>query len=234
MVIRPHHLWWLLPLFFALFLLGAIIGKLADKPYRQPPVQHVVQNDPAEQVRTERRQLAELIERWETGAEIPFQVELKDRQFSGTFRGKTFQLAGAVGGHQVTMARQGDTFTLTVDGQQKEPLMLPFALYTPYDHLMLIKGVLQSIVPIRLTGPQSADLIGYQFSLPPEEVKEQLSHWLGSRFPAEDVMDEVLQDVSLTYQMWYEAESKRLRRMTVTLKIASPPEDKMDQLLFRM
>lgn len=234
MVIRPHHLWWLLPLFFALFLLGAIIGKIADKPYKQPPKQHREQVDYAEQLQRERQQLADLIQRWESEAEVPFRVELKDRQFSGTFHGKTFQLVGNIGGHEVTMVREGDTLTLRVDGEQKEPMMLPFALYTPFDHLMLIKGELPSIVPVRLTAAPAANLTGYQLSLPPEEVKDKLSHWLGSQFPTDDVIDEVLQDISLTYQIWYEPESKRLRNLLITLKISSSSEEKTEQLLFRM
>ncbi|UFJ42739.1 hypothetical protein LOK74_09695 [Brevibacillus humidisoli] len=236
MIIRPRQLWWLLPIFLALFLLGALIAKLTDKPAVQNQEQQsgpVAQVDPAEQMRKQRQEIAELIERSQTNTEIPFQVEVKDRQFSGTYQGKSFELSGDVGGQKVMMARTGDSFKLTVNGEQKEPLMLPYALYTPYDHLMLIKGELQSIVPIRLTG-EGADLAGYQFSLPPEDVKSMLSLWLGSQFPTQDVMDEALKSVSLTYLMWYDQSSMRLRRMLVTIQIASPQGEKKDQLLFRM
>ncbi|MBO8162959.1 MAG: hypothetical protein H0Z34_04450 [Brevibacillus sp.] len=235
MVIRPQQLWWLLPIMLSLFLLGGLIAHWTDESTaHEEGSQQEQPVDPAEQMREQRKEIAALIQQWETNANRSFQVDVGEKQFRGTLQGKSFQLSGDVGGHQVTVQREGDALALTVDGEPKEPLLLPFALYTPYDHLMLIKGELQSIVPIVLHRAEGEGLSGYQFTLPAEEVKAMLALWLGPGFPADEVMDQSLRDVSLTYQMWYEQRSLTLRRLLVTLKVVSPSGQKVDQLLFRM
>jgi hypothetical protein len=231
MYIRPRQLWWLVPIFIGLFCVGMVFAHLTDKPQASPKKNQII--DENKRLLNDRDKIVELMKQLETNQELPFKVLMKEQAFSGRFRGETFELTGEISGHVVKMKRDEKTFTVTIDGEEQDPLLVPYALYTPYEHLMLVKGQLQEITPLPLHDVQQDNWQGYQFTFPPSELKALLSLWLGPRFSAEDVMDELIKHVNVDYEVWYDVQTDRLQELVVTLKLDSPQGKKQDQLLFR-
>lgn len=230
MYIRPRQLWWLLPIFTALFLIGMGLGKWLGKPDAEGSAL-INWNDRAEQ---DRSIIAELIEPLAAKQDLPFAVDMKDHTLRGRFQGEKFELQGSIGGHQLMMKRDDKDVLVTIDGEQQDPHLLPFALYTPYEHARLIQLHLQSIEPLPVVDAKQKDLLGYKISLPPEEVTSMLTLWLGPKFPADDVMKQLTKQVAVDYHFWYEASTKKLKMLVVNLQLDTPAGKKQDQLLFRL
>lgn len=231
MEIRRRHLWWLVPVFALLFGLGAAIATWTDKPSATGPS---VESTRRLQIVQARDNLVHMLEQVDGQRDLPFEVIVREQRFSGHYRGESFALSGSVNGHAVTMVRQGDRLSVSIDGREQDAHLLPYALYTPYEHLSLIKGLLPTVDPQALLDPEHLGLRGYRLALPPEEVKSLLALWLGPNFPTEQVMNQFLRQVAVTYELWYDGETKQLREMTVDLRIDTPRGVKQDQLLFRM
>ncbi|MFM1652673.1 hypothetical protein ACI7RC_11310 [Brevibacillus sp. B_LB10_24] len=230
MYIRPRRLWWFLPLFAALFLLGMALGKVTDKPQVK---EASVEMDSRSQERANRAAIAALLDQVNSGEETPFQVRVKEQSLAGQFQGAAFELGGDIHGHQLKIKRTEDQVTVAIDGEEQEGTMtLPFSLYTPYEHMTVIKSHLEQVKPLPLKDAKKEGLLGYQFSLPPGEVKAMLSTWLGPQFPTEQVFQQFLQQVAVTYQMWYDEKTSHLRQLVVSLKISGPNGGKQDQLIF--
>lgn len=230
MYIRPRLIWWLLPIFIGLFSLGMWIATLSDKPVEQ---QKTVM-DPGERAEADRTLLTELIEPLAAEREHPFSVTLKDYTLTGTYRGQVFELTGEIEGHKLIMKRSDKDVTVTIDGKGQESDLLPYALYTPYEHATLLKAQLQSITPLAVVDQTKRGLIGYKLSLPPSEVASMLSLWLGPSFPVDDVITQLSKQVSVDYHIWYDTQTKQLKQMVVNLKLDTQSGTKQDQLLFRL
>lgn len=232
MYIRPRQLWWLLPIFTGLFLIGIGLGKWLDKHGGENQTTPLVNwNDRAEE---DRSVIAELIGPLAAKQDLPFSVEMQDHTLTGHFQGDKFELKGSIAGHEMAMKRDGKEVIVFIDGEQQDPQLLPFALYTPFEHAKLIQQHLQSIRPLPIVDAKQKDLLGYKISLPPAEVASMISLWLGPRFPVDDVMKQLTKQVAVDYHFWYDASTKKLRMLVVNLLLDTPAGKKQDQLLFRM
>jgi hypothetical protein len=230
MYIRPRQLWLLLPIFILLFLLGAALALLHERQGEDGRDVPVI--DLEQRAAEDRDALAELLEPLEKKEQIPFTVKWQKDWLSGHFRGERFDLSGTVAGHQVVIRRDDSRASVTIDGEKQEPALLPFALYTPYEHARLVKGQLQVVQPLPLIDEQQQGLLGYQIALPAKEVKEMMALWLGPSFPVEETMASMDRQVAITYQFWYDANVKKLRQIVVHLALQTAQGKKQDQLTF--
>lgn len=233
MYIRPKQLWWLVPIFVTLFCIGAVIAKWADKPATSPTPQMappVEQNQPKQG----RELIAELINQWDTEEKTSFVVSANDLKFSGHFQGSHFELTGSIEDHQIEIKRDSETVLVTVDGEIQNASLLPYSLFTPYDHVMILKGQLQSITPSLMEADEQTKWNRYRFSLPPGEVTSLLSLWLGPQFPTDEVLDQFLKQIQVTYELWYDSNSQQLRQLAVHLQLETARGMKHDQLLFQL
>ncbi|GAA4708773.1 hypothetical protein [Brevibacillus fulvus] len=230
MYIRREWVWWLVPVFAALFCIGMLLGNWLDKPENRHP--SVVASP--ERFTADREVVEELIRPLSQERSIPFSVWFHNNTLSGHFRANTFELSGTITGHQLTMKRDAKEVSVLFDGQPQNPQLLPYSLYTPYEHAAVIRAQLQSIDPLPISDPVQQQWLGYEISLPPDEVKSMIALWLGPHFPVDDVLDEVLDQVRVKYQLWYEPEQRQLRQLVVDLQLDTPNGKKQDQLLFRL
>lgn len=230
MAIRPRQLWLLVPLFIVLFLLGAAIAMLQDKHADGEDGLPVV--NVQDRAWKDRDMIAELLEPIGMPKKQPFSVKWQQDQLSGYFQGEGFDLKGTLRGRQVALSRTAQGVQLTVDGQKQDPLLLPFSMYTPYEHAALIKGHLSSIQPLPIVDETKQGLLGYQLILPPEDVKEILALWLGPAFPTRETLEKMDRQVSVEYQFWYDTNTTRLRQIIVNLSLGEADKGKQDQLSF--
>lgn len=232
MYIRPKQLWWLVPIFITLFCLGAAIAQMTDKPVATPPppASEWEQKPPKQ----EKELIAELLSQWDTGEKTSFVVLANEQTFSGYFSGASFSLTGNIENHQVDIKRTDEAIEVTVDGEVQHASMLPFSLFTPYDHVMLLKGQLQSIQPRPVPTNEQTGWNGYRFELPPGEVTSLLASWLGPHFPTEEVLEQFLKQIKVTYELWYDDQSQQLRQLGLYLQLQTASGTKQDQLLFQL
>jgi hypothetical protein len=76
--------------------------------------------------------------------------------------------------------------------------------------------------------------LGFHLSLPPEEVTALLALWLGPSFPIDAMTPSLAKQISIDYQLYYDAKSKQLRQLTVDMRMKTPAGLKEDQLLFTL
>ncbi|HZG16536.1 MAG TPA: hypothetical protein VE710_16235 [Candidatus Bathyarchaeia archaeon] len=229
MVIRPRQLWLLVPFFIGLFFLGAAFAMLQDKHADRQDGLPVI--DVQERAWKDRDMIAELIEPMQKG-KVPFTVKWNQDWLSGYFQGEGFDLKGKLGGKQVALNRNNQVLNVLIDGKKQDPLLLPYAMYTPYEHAMLIKGHLSSIEPLPIVDQGKPGLLGYQLNLPNEDVREILALWLGPSFPTKETLEKMDRQVSIQYQFWYDSNTKQLRQMVVQLSLDGKNGSKQDQLTF--
>jgi hypothetical protein len=230
MYVRSKQLWWLLPIFIGLFFLGMALGAISQKPPTLVTPAVTVE----ERAEADRATIAELLEQLSGDKERTFRVTVQDYTLQGKFRGENFELSGNVGGHPLRINRNEQDVRITVDGELQENTPLPFALYTPYEHAMLLKAQLQSLAPMVVTDKSREGWLGFHVSLPPEEVTAMLALWLGPSFPIDGMTPALAKQISVDYQLYYDAKSKQLRQLTVDLRMKTPAGLKQNQLLFTL
>jgi len=230
MYIRPRQLWWLLPIFVGLLLFGMALGALSDKPSPEPMAVVTVE----ERAAADRETIAAVLDQLSDQRELPFSVKVKDHTLQGRFRGEKFELSGEIAGHQLEMKRTGEDVRVTIDGVGQESHALPYALYTPYEHAMLLKAHLHSLTPLVLTDHQQKELLGYHLAMEPAEVTQLLGLWLGPSFPIDKLSPALAKQIKVEYQLWYDAKTKQLKQLVVDLRMNTPAGFKQDQLLFRL
>lgn len=234
MYIRPKMLWWLIPILLGLFLLGIVLGTVSRSA-------NTDSTDTASAVRqtagTEQtaRTVEELLEQITKDEERSFLVYMQDQTLHGRFQNEQFQLTGEIGGHQLEIARKdGQPVSVRINGQIQDHAALPYAMFTPYEHGVLLKGVLQSVSPERLEDTTGQGWSGYRIAVPPEEVSSLLSMWLGPSFPIQDLTSNVTNGMKVNYQLWYESTTGQLRQLELDLQIQTAVGVKRDQLRFRL
>ncbi|ASJ53464.1 hypothetical protein BP422_07765 [Brevibacillus formosus] len=232
MYIRPKMLWWLIPILLGLFLLGVVLGTVSRSA-------NTGSTDTASAVRqtvgTEQTTVTELLEQITKDEERSFLVYMQDQTLHGRYQNEQFQLAGEIGGHQLEIARKdGQPVSVRIDGQIQDHAALPYAMFTPYEHAALLKGVLQSVSPERLEDTAGQGWSGYRIAVPPEKVSSLLSMWLGPSFPIHDLTSNVTNGMKVNYQLWYESTTGQLRQLELDLQIQTAVGVKRDQLRFRL
>ncbi|MGG1659696.1 hypothetical protein [Brevibacillus sp. NRS-1366] len=231
MYIRPKLLWWLIPTFLGLFLLGIALGSAGNK-YGMSETAFMDQQKDGEHHRVA---LSELLDQLTEDKERSFIVYLQESALNGRYQHERFELKGEVGGHNLEMSRNLEQpVAIRIDGQIQNEASLPYALYTPYEHAALIKKVLQSVKPQSIQDPGAQGLYGYRLAVPAEEVTALLSMWLGPSFPIHDMPLDVAKGIGVDYQLWYDSESKQIRQLELQLRMQTAAGVKQDQLRFRL
>lgn len=231
MYIRPKLLWWGIPIFLGLFLLGITLGTAGNRNSTAETAFLDKQKDGQHQPVT----LTELLNQLTEDKERSFIVYLQDSALNGRYQHERFELNGEVGGHTLELSRNLEQqVAIRIDGQIQNDASLPYALYTPYEHAAWIKGVLQTAKPQRIQDPGTPGLTGYRLSMPAEEVTSLLSMWLGPSFPLRDMPPEVAKGISVDYQLWYDSESRQIRQLELELRMQTAAGVKQDQLRFRL
>ncbi|MFF0826755.1 hypothetical protein ACFYU8_01780 [Brevibacillus sp. NPDC003359] len=234
MYIRPKMLWWLIPILLGLFLLGIVLGTVSRSANTDSTdtASAVRQTAGTEQTTTT---VEELLEQITKDEERSFLVYMQDQTLHGRYRNEQFQLAGEIGGHQLEITREdGQLVSVRIDGQIQDHAALPYALFTPYEHAALLKGVMQSVRPESLKDTAGQGWSGYRLAVPPEEVSSLLSMWLGPSFPIHDLTSNVTNGIKVSYQLWYESTTGQLRQLELDLQIQTAVGVKRDQLRFRL
>ncbi|GAB1531185.1 MULTISPECIES: hypothetical protein [Brevibacillus] len=230
MYIRPKMLWWLIPILLGLFLLGIVLGTVS-RSANTDTAPAVRQTAGTKQTKT----VAELLEQITKDEERSFLVYMQNQTLHGRYQNEQFQLAGEIGGHQLEIARKdGQPVSVRMDGQVQDHAALPYAMFTPYEHAVLLKGVLQSVSPERLEDTAGQGWSGYRIAVPPEEVSSLLSMWLGPSFPLQDLTPNITNGMKVNYQLWYDSTTGQLRQLELDLQIQTAVGVKRDQLRFRL
>lgn len=231
MKIGPRRLWLLVPLFIGLFLLGAAFAMLQKSNEELKPVVEVAAPD----VRAEqdRRLLLSWMDALSKDTNKPLTVKWQDAVLSGHFHGSFFDLEGMVAGSQVKLNRSDQATIVTINGERQDATtLLPYAMFTPYEHIALLKGHMQAIEPMPVQDQEKSGLTGYRLEIPSGEVKEIVAQWMGPAFPAKETMEEMDKSISVIYHIWYDTNARQLKQITMTLSIVSAAGNKQDQLTF--
>ncbi len=232
MNIRQKQLWWLIPIFVGLFLFGMLLAKISEKPLPPDSSVHKAVVIQAKQ-EAYRDEIGKLIDQLSAKRPIAYQIQTQNQWYKGFYSGETFDITGNVSGHTIQMKRTDQKLSVKVDGEEETPQFLPYALFTPYEHAMVIQAQLQSISPLQLDSRTRNGLKGYQFTLPPDQVHALLSLWLGPQFQGDDVIHDLLQHVVIRYELWYDTNDQRVKQLNVDLEVKHPQNPKHDQLVFR-
>lgn len=231
MYIRRNQLWWLIPIFLGLFALGMVLAILTKTPMSTPISKQ--DSTKADDGKILHDQLDRLVKQLAGNTPITYQVKTRDQTYQGVYRGEQFDIKGNVSGHTIQMKRSNEKVNLQVDGIDQALEFLPYALFTPYEHAMVIQGQLHSLTPTELHQRDRNGLKGLQFTLPSSQVESMLTLWLGPQFQADDVMRQTLKDVVIRYELWYDTDTFTVKQLTVDLLIPSFQNQQRDQLVFR-
>lgn len=231
MYVRPKQLWWLIPIFLGLFGLGMALGSFglwnrsaADAGNEQGLIG-----------KREAYAVPQLLEQLTRSEERSFLVYMQDQALNGRYRHETFSLDGEIGGHKLAISRnQEQPVTVTIDGQVQDHAALPYALFTPYEHAVLLQSVLSSVEPQTIADTSGSDWSGYRLTVPPEKVTSLLAMWLGPSFPIADITPELARGINIEYQLWYEPDTGALRQLELEMQIRTVAGIKQDQLRFRL
>jgi len=229
MMVRQKHLWLMVVLFASLFFVGMVMGKVTEQAggmtgeYRPE----------RDKLQVRRASLLQLIKQLDQSREMPFAVVIKNARLSGWFRGSTFHIQGKIDDRQMEVKRVAGAPVFVMDGKPQEAALLPYALYTPYQHGHLIASQIQALQPIPLVNPRNEQMKGFQIQLPPNEVKKLLTAWMGGQFKANETMEDVLKKTAIQYQIWYHDESKQLWQIGIQLQMQTDNGSKQDQIIFR-
>ncbi len=229
--IRPKQMWWLIPIFIGLFLIGSTLGALGNKMGTDT----TASSDQAIEGDRNPVALSELLDQLTQDEERSFIVYMQDSALHGQYQHERFELNGEVGGHKFEMSRDAQQqIAIQIDGQIQNDASLPYALFTPYEHATLIKGVLQSVKAKSIQDPGGQGLHGYRLSVPAHEVTSLLSMWLGPSFPMNDLPADVAKGIGVDYQLWYDSESQQIRQLELELRMQTATGVKQQQLRFRL
>lgn len=232
MYVRPKRLWWLVPIFVCLFLVGISLGKLGS----QGDMTGGRFMEPGAGFGTDPVTLSMLLDQLMSDEERTFVVYVHDEALNGRYRQDQFELFGEMAGHQMDISRNEDQKVNVVqDGQPLDQLpALPYALYTPYEHAAVIKSVLQSVTPKPVQDPSGQGWRGFRLTVPERELSSLLSLWLGPVFSGSERKPGLTQGIGITYQLWYEPVSGQIKQMDIELQIRTAAGEKRDELRFRL
>lgn len=219
--------------FSAILAVLLIIGMVAMVvlPEKSHTPHHSSTNQKANPDEENHAGIKSLLDRYmKSGERHSFSVFSRGHAYTGHYSGESFELTGWVNNKRVTMKRQGDQMSLTLDGEVLDPLTLPFALYTPFEHLKLLQN--QSVHPIPVVQDQGTK--GYLFHLQTEQVQHILQSWLGPAFSVEDVWKPGQDAVHIDYLLWYDQKKTAIKEMHVTLTMHMNRQTKVETLTFRM
>ncbi|MGC5324606.1 hypothetical protein [Brevibacillus sp. SYSU BS000544] len=233
MYIRRNQLWWLIPIFLGLFLLGMLLAVITKPPQTTPASSSMEEKNQGDPDTLHHDQLASLVKKLAGDTPVTYQVKTRDQTYQGVYRGESFDVKGNVSGHIIQMKRSTDKVELQVDGKEQPLEFLPYALFTPYEHAMIIQGQLHSLVPTELHKRDRDGLKGLQFALPSNQVESMISLWLGPQFQADEIMRQTLKDVVIRYELWYDTDKFEVKQLTVDLLVPSFQNQQRDQLVFR-
>ena len=232
MYVKPRYLWLIIPACALLFFLGNSLGKSLDKQAVTifPSQATLLPNESVNKARHD-------LKNWLTPIltdknSTSFGVKIQQESFVGSFKEEYFQLSGTFHGKKLYMNRNEKGSSLVIDNKPQPLYLLPYALYTPYEHAKLLRDQLDVVVPNRKISRDEEGVEGYQFTLPPEKLKDLLGVWLGNSFIQGMNLEELSATTSIQYQLWYQEQEKKLIRMVVKLKVKSNHGVKQDQLVF--
>jgi len=227
--IRPGMLWWAIPAFLMLFLLGLALGFASGQ-------ENMEEWSAAEEKRQdETLLLSGLLDQLTERGERSFMVTIEECVLKGTYNQGQFHLTGDVGGHKVEMKRdEQERVTVWIDGKVQDHTALPYALYTPHEHAQLLKRVLDSAITIPLQPESDQGWRGFRLSVPSGEVTELLDMWLGPSFSVREIAQQAANQIAVDYQLWYDEQSGRVRQLDLELQFRTPFGEKRDTLKFRM
>lgn len=232
MYIRPKLLWWGLPAFLILFLIGMAFGAAGNRHDIElaPDIQK-----PAEKGYTEQIALKALLDQLTDAKERSFIVYMKESALNGRYAQERFQLTGEIGGHKLEISRDlNQPVTVQIDGEKQDDAALPYALFTPHEHAELLKNVLSSVKAAPVSDPSGEGWKGYRITVPSQEVTSLLDLWLGPSFPVKDLSPELAKQIGVEYQLWYDEQSGLVRQLEIDLQLQTPAGEKRDQLRFRL
>jgi hypothetical protein len=229
--IRPKLLWWGLPAFLALFLLGVALGSVGSRENTEE-----LSADTAKEKRQEETlPLSGLLDQLTHKGERSFIVNMQEYVLNGTYNQEQFHLKGVIGGHELEMKRDDQQrVTVLIDGNVQDHSALPYALYTPHEHAQLLKGVLHSVIATPLQQKSDQGWRGFRLSVPSQEVTTLLDMWLGPSFSIKEIAPEAAKKIAVDYQLWYDEQSGRVRQLDLELQIRTAAGEKRDTLRFRL
>ncbi|MFD2371725.1 hypothetical protein ACFSO0_17520 [Brevibacillus sp. GCM10020057] len=232
MYVRPKLLWWLIPIFLCLFLVGMLLGKFGDQGDMKGG--RVMEQGAGSGY--DPMTLSMLLDQLTRDEERSFVVYVHSEALNGRYQQERFELSGEMAGHQVHISRNGEQQVSVIqDGQPlDQATTLPYALYTPYEHAAVIKSVMHSVAPIAVQDPSGSGWRGYRLTVPEREMGSLLSLWLGPAFTGSELKPELTKGFGVTYQLWYEPVSGQIRQMDIALQIRTAAGEKRDELRFRL
>ncbi len=229
--IRSKQMWWLIPIFLGLFLIGTALGTLKNKMGSD----ETASSEQAIAGEQNPVTLSRLLDQLTEDEERSFIVYMQDSALNGRYQHERFSLNGEVGGHKLEMSRDAEErIAIQIDGEIQNDASLPYSLFTPYEHATLIKGVLQSVKTKSIQDPGVQGLYGYRLSVPAQEVTSLLAMWLGPSFRMDDLPPDLAKGIGVDYQIWYDAESQQIRQLELELRMQTATGVKQEQLRFRL
>lgn len=232
MYIRPKLLWWGVPAFLVLFLLGVALGSIGNGDGAPEALSAASNENPQPK---DALLLEKLLDQLTQKGERSFIVHMQEYTLEGTYEREKFRLAGEIGGHQLEMKRDDQQqVTVQIDGKVQDHTALPYSLYTPHEHAQLLKGVLHALKATPLQNTDDPSLRGYRLSVPSQEVAMLLDMWLGPSFPIKEMDPHIAEQIAVDYMLWYDGESGQVRQLDVELKMATSVGEKHDMLRFRL
>ncbi|MEJ8544822.1 hypothetical protein [Brevibacillus borstelensis] len=230
MYIKPKQLWWLPSLFLVLFALGTLLGELHNRLDIKEA--HVISTTQREEA--DRAIVASLLDQATKDTERPFSVFVKDYVLSGKYKGENFQLAGDIAGHRFELQKADEQVNVAIDGELQDHMGLPYSLYTPHQHAAILKSKLERVAPLPVADGSGQGWQGYRLNVPPNEITDLLSMWLGPSFPIQDMTPRLANQIAVEYQLWYDGPTRVLRQLEVYLQMQTAAGLKQDQLRFRL
>lgn len=231
MYIRPKLLWWGVPAFLLLFLLGIALGSTESQGGSETLPARPAHNPKQEDALP----LAGLLDQLTQKGERSFIVYMQDYTLNGTYDQERFHLTGKIGGHALEMKRdEQQQVTVLIDGVVQDHTALPYALFTPHEHAQLLKGVLHTLQAIPVQKKSDQGWRGFRLSVPSQEVASLLDMWLGPSFPVRELDPDVAKQIAVDYLLWYDEQSGRVHQLEIELQIRTAAGEKRDTLRFRL
>ncbi|MET3289468.1 UNVERIFIED_CONTAM: hypothetical protein ABID98_002038 [Brevibacillus sp. OAP136] len=233
MYIKREELWWTLPILIALFLLGGSIAKLQEGKKSTTPTIAAREVAPSD-LHMQRELTRQLLAQLTPDKQSPLSVETEGLLWTGHFQKDSIEISTKQDGKKLVMLRADGAFHFQVDGQTQDAQALPYSLFTPFEHARLLDKELNGLVPKQLSDAASG-WKGYQLAMPADELKKEMSAWLGPTFTEAEIAD-ALKQTKIVYELWYEPTQKKLKQFTMA--IIGPNEQqgshsKKEQVTFR-